>query len=95
MKLKASIDRPAAKEATDLLDVVRLMTDPGTAALVMADFDQADPQLVEDVALHAKLKFRDKISTTRRLIRTLGARATSVDLIEGTGDLLDGMLHSR
>jgi hypothetical protein len=95
MKLKASVDRPAAKEATDLLDVVRLMTDPGTAALVMAEFEQADPQLVQDVALHAKRKFRDEILNTRRLIRSVGGRALSVDLIDGTGDLLEVMVHSR
>jgi len=46
MKLKASIDRMTVKEATDLLDVVRLVTDPATAGLVMAEFGKADPQLV-------------------------------------------------
>jgi hypothetical protein len=38
VKLKASVDRPTVKEATDLLDVVRLVTDPATAGSVMTEF---------------------------------------------------------
>ena len=93
MKLKASIDRLAAKEATDLNDIVRLMTDPGTAELVIADFEDADQQLRDDVALHARKKFVDEIRTTHQLIRTLGNQAAPPDLIDGTADLLRGMLE--
>ncbi|MEU0095218.1 nucleotidyl transferase AbiEii/AbiGii toxin family protein [Kribbella sp. NPDC006257] len=91
MKLKASIDRLAAKEATDLNDIVRLMTDPGTAERVMTDFETADKQLRQDVALHAEQKFVNEMSNTRRLIRTLGNQGASPELIDGTADLLSGM----
>jgi hypothetical protein len=94
MKLKASMDRTGAKEATDLLDVVRLVTDPATARLVTADFDTADPQLVEDVAAHAALKFRTNILRTRRLMRGLGESAYDADLLDGAADFLDGLLPS-
>ncbi|MDX6237860.1 MAG: hypothetical protein QOG10_2675 [Kribbellaceae bacterium] len=50
MKLKASVDRPAAKEATDILDIVRLLTDPATADSVMAEFGEAHPELIDAAA---------------------------------------------
>jgi hypothetical protein len=50
MKLKASVDRPAANEATDILDIVRLLTDPATADSVMAEFGEAHPELIDAAA---------------------------------------------
>ena len=94
MKLKASIDRMTVKEATDLLDVVRLVTDPATAGLVMAEFGEADPQLVEDVATHVRLKFRTNVLRTRRIIRDLGQTAVDAELIDGAADFLEGVLRS-
>jgi len=95
MKLKASIDRTTVKEATDLLDVIRLVTDPATAGFVLAEFEEADAQLVEDVAAHAHLKFRTNVLRTRRIIRDLGPQAVDADFIDGAADFLEGVLQRR
>jgi hypothetical protein len=95
MKLKASIDRTTVKEATDLLDVIRLVTDPATAGFVLAEFEEADAQLVEDVAAHARLKFRTNVLRTRRIIRDLGPQAVDVEFIDGAADFLEGALRRR
>lgn len=95
MKLKASIDRTTVKEATDLLDVIRLVTDPATAGFVLAAFEEADAQLVEDVAVHVHLKFRTNVLRTRRIIRDLGPLAVDAELIEGAADFLEGALQRR
>jgi hypothetical protein len=94
MKLKASVDRTTTKEATDLLDVVRLLTDPVAASHVMADFETADRQLVEDVALHAQMKYRTGLLRTRRIIRNLGV-STELDMIDAAAAFLDGVLESK
>jgi hypothetical protein len=95
MKLKPSIDRTTVKEATDLLDVIRLVTDPATAGFVLAEFEEADAQLVEDVAAHARLKFRTNVLRTRRIIRDLGPQAVDADFIDGAADFLEGALRRR
>lgn len=92
MKLKASVDRSTAKTATDLLDVVRLVTDPHTAAAVLDEFEQADTQLRTDVALHAELQFETHASRTRQLIRGLGSPAPDGALIDAAAAFLEGML---
>ncbi len=93
MKLKASVDRTSAKTATDLLDVVRLVTDPNTAEAVLDEFDQTDAQLRADVALHAKLQFRTRGTRTRQLIRSLGSQSPDAPLIVAAADFLAGMLE--
>lgn len=95
MKLKASIDRTTVKEATDLLDVIRLVTDPATAGFVFAEFKEVDAQLVEDVAAHAHLKFRKNVLRTRRIIRDLGPQAVDAEFIDGAADFLEGALWGR
>jgi hypothetical protein len=95
MKLKASIDRTTVKEATDLLDVIRLVTDPATAGFVLAEFEEADAQLIEDVAAHAHLKFRTNVLRTRRIIRDLGPQAVDAEFIDGAADFLEGVLQRR
>jgi hypothetical protein len=95
MKLKASIDRTTVKEATDLLDVIRLVTDPATAGFVLTEFEEADAQLVEDVAAHARLKFRTNVLRTRRIIRDLRQLAVDAELIEAAADFLEGALQPK
>lgn len=92
MKMKASVDRFAAKEATDLLDVVRLVTDPATAGLVATEFAATDPQLRADVATHVDQQFRQNSLRTRRLINELNSPQVDDELISGAIDLLEGIL---
>jgi hypothetical protein len=54
-----------------------------------------DPQLIEDVALHATLKFRTKVLNTPRIIGGLRQMAVNAELIDGAADFLDGVLQSR
>jgi hypothetical protein len=92
MKMKASVDRFAAKETTDLLDVVRLVTDPATAGLVANEFAAADPQLRTDVATHVEQQFRRNLLRTRRLINDLSSPQVDDELISGAIEFLEGVL---
>jgi hypothetical protein len=61
----------------------------------MAEFGKADPQLIEDVALHATLKVRTRVLNTRRIIGGLRQSTGNAELIDGAADFLDGVLQSR
>lgn len=91
MKLKASVDRGQAKEATDLLDIVRLVTDAAAAPQMERDFAEADPQLVADVIAHAERAFIDRARQTTRLIRGLGSPGMDAELIDVAGAVLLGL----
>lgn len=94
MKMKASVDRFAAKEATDLLDVVRLVTDPATAGLVVSEFAAVDTQLRADVASHVQKQFRRNSLRSRRLINDLHSPQVDDDLITAAIDVLERALTS-
>ena len=54
MKRQSVANRGSAKEGTDLLDIVRLTTDPATAASVIDGLRTADDQLTADaICTHA------------------------------------------
>lgn len=91
MKLKAAADRMTQKEATDLLDVVRLVTGPESAEAVLDDFTHADTQLIEDVKLHAGLKFTTQRSRTVRIISALNRQDVDVELIDAAGEFIAGI----
>ena len=69
MKLQSLMDRGAAKEATDLLDIIRLTLDPGTASDVRSQLRDADPQLRADAALHVTQWFATSIDRSLGVIR--------------------------
>lgn len=92
MKLKASVDRTEAKEATDLLDVIRLVTDPVSAQQVTEEFRSSDAQLADDAWRHAELKFERRATRTLRLIRNLGRADVDAELIAATADFLRGTM---
>jgi hypothetical protein len=71
MKLQSAMNRPVAKERTDLLDIVRLILDPAAGPSARAQLGQADAQLAEDARLHAGRWFVDRKDHTLRLIREL------------------------
>jgi len=74
---------------------VRLVTDRVTADQVLTEFENADPQLVLDVAVHAELQFVRKQLQTRRIIRELGPAAVAPELIDAAAGFLEGMLRTR
>lgn len=89
MKIQAVMNRSAAKEATDLLDIVRLMLDPEAGPVARQQLAEANPQIAEDAALHAKLWFVQHRIKTAQLIRTV-PEGSDVDqeTIDLVGDLL-------
>ncbi len=94
MKLQSVMNRGAAKEGTDLLDIVRLTTDPTTAAAVIDELSTADDQLKADALLHARRWFHDGAARTLQRIRSIpeGAPTTADDLAL-VADLLSAALE--
>lgn len=82
MKLQSAMNRGATKEATDLLDIIRLVTDPVTATAVVEGLQQADRQLRQDALLHGRHWFVDGMDLTLRKVRRIpeGAQMTTDDL---------------
>ena len=91
MKLQSVMNRGIAKESTDLLDIVRLTTDPAAAALVVDGLSGADSQLRSDALLHARRWFTDSADRTLRRIRAIpeGAQTTADDI-----SLVAELLHA-
>ena len=71
MKLQSVMNRPVAKERTDLLDIVRLLLDPIAGPSARTQLSEAGAQLAEDARLHAQRWFVDLKDPTLRLIREL------------------------
>lgn len=89
MKLQSVMNRSAAKESTDLLDILRLMLDPTAGPMALAELGGADAQLRADAAMHAKLWFADRASQSLRTIRRIPeGRETELDDIHLVGELL-------
>lgn len=79
MKLQSVMNRPLAKEGTDLLDIVRLTLDRAAGAAARAQFDQADETLRYVAALHARRWFVEQRDRTLRRIRAI-PEGTDIDL---------------
>lgn len=89
MKLQSVMNRPTAKERTDLLDIIRLTTDPTAGPLARAQLHAAHGQLKADAARHARRWFVDQRRETFRLVRGIPEGA---DLDEDSVDLVAQLL---
>lgn len=88
-KLQALPNRSKTKEATDILDIIRLTVDPQTGPAVRTQLAVSDSQLRRDAALHVQTWFIDNASRTLRLVRTTTAGAdTASDTVALVGELL-------
>lgn len=95
MKLQSLMDRGAAKEASDLFDVVRLTLDPVAGIAVRQQLSTADPQLRADCLLHVELWFVTNARRSLSRIRSIPeARAVTPDDIALTAELLVGAASS-
>jgi hypothetical protein len=95
MKLQSVMNRGAAKEGTDLLDIVRLVTDPSTAAAVIAGLRVADSQLRSDAHLHAQRWFTESADRTLSRIRAVPEGSqTTLDDLALVAELLAAALES-
>jgi hypothetical protein len=83
MKLQSAMNRGAAKEGTDFLDIVRLTTDPRTNRPVADGLQAAGQQLKDDALLHVHLWFEQGRDRTLKKIRNIpeGAGTTQDDLV--------------
>jgi hypothetical protein len=89
MKLQSVMNRSAAKERTDLLDIVQLTLDRTAGPSARAQLGQAGAQLAADARLHARLWFTDRKDGTLRLIRELPEGAhVAADTIQLVSELL-------
>src|SRR5262249_21768436 len=71
MKLQSIMNRGAAKEATDLVDIIRLTLDPNAGPATRVQLEHADRQLRHDAALHARRWFLDHADRSLRRIRSI------------------------
>jgi hypothetical protein len=95
MKLQSVMNRGAAKEGTDLLDIVRLVTDPTTTSAVIDGLRGADSQLRSDAHLHAQRWFTDTAGRTLTRIRAVPEGSqTSLDDLALVAELLAAALAS-
>ncbi|MGH3276607.1 MAG: hypothetical protein ACRDNZ_20050 [Streptosporangiaceae bacterium] len=89
MKLQSVMNRPVAKERTDLLDIVRLTLDRRSGPAARAQLREAEAQLAADARLHARRWFVDRAQHTLRLIRDLPEGADiDLDTIHFAAELI-------
>lgn len=89
MKLQSLPDRTVAKEATDLFDIVRLVLDRETGAVVRQQLSAADVQLKADAAFHVDRWFDVTLARSFRLLRRIPEAADlNRDDLELVGELL-------
>lgn len=96
MKLQSLMDRGAAKEASDLLDIVRLTLDPMAGVAVRQQLAGGDPQLRADCLLHVTHWLITHAKRSLGRVRsTPEGRATTLDDLELTAELLIASVQSR
>lgn len=85
MKLQSAMNRGTAKEGTDLLDIVRLSTDPVCSRAVSDGLQRAGQQLKDDAAQHARRWFEQGRDRTLKRIWNIpegaGTNAEDLDLV--------------
>lgn len=87
-KLQSVMNRPLAKERTDLLDIVRLVLDPAAGPQSLDQLAGAHPRLRADAAWHAERWFVERADATYRKLREAGADDVSRDTVALVADVL-------
>ncbi|MFG2018407.1 hypothetical protein [Actinomadura geliboluensis] len=94
MKLQAIMNRPAAKEGTDLLDIVRLTLDSVTGPPARTQLREAGARIRQDAALHARKWFVDqRVNTVQRINAVSPGDEIDMDTVGLVADLLLGELE--
>lgn len=92
-KLQALPNRARVKEATDLLDIVRLTLDQTSGPAVRRQLAAADAQLRSDAALHVRRWFAERSTRSVRMMTEVPAgREIDADTVGLVGELLTGAL---
>lgn len=88
-KLQALPNRSSAKEATDLLDIVRLALDQRVGATARAQLAAANGQLKADAIRHVQRWFADRADRSLRPIHSIPqGRSIDIDRLALVGELL-------
>jgi hypothetical protein len=96
MKLQALPNRPSDKEATDLLDICRLMLDRSTAQRARYQLAGAETQLRDDALRHVGLWFGSNASASAsRMKRIPEGQDTTRDDVLFIGELLSESLRGE
>lgn len=93
MKLQAVMDRPAQKQGTDLLDIVRLTFDAATRPAALAQIGGVDTAVAHDIALHVDLWFTQRRQQALRSIHDVGGVEITDDDLELVAELLTAAAH--
>ena len=95
MKLQSIMNRGAAKEATDLLDILRITLDRDCGPLSRDQLESAAAQPRADALLHARRWFDQTADRSLMKIRAVPeGRDVNVDDVRLVGDLLAAALAS-
>jgi hypothetical protein len=89
MKLQSVMNRPTAKEGTDLLDIVRLTLDLATRATAVAQLRQLSPTIAGDVTSLVRHWF---VNNRERSIRRIQAVTEGADIDDAALDVVTALL---
>ncbi|MEV4538882.1 hypothetical protein AB0J82_34425 [Asanoa sp. NPDC049518] len=93
MKLQSVMNRGRAKEATDLLDIIRLCLDPVSGPTVLTALAHSEPQLREDACRRAGRWFDQQAERSLRLVRAVPeGQGIELDDLHLVGELLHNVL---
>ncbi len=94
MKLQSLPNRTSEKEATDLLDISKLMLDRSTAPHARTQLARAAPQIREDALRHVELWFERNAAASASRVRRIpeGSETTKEDILF-LGELLSETLR--
>jgi hypothetical protein len=95
MKLQAVMNRSSAKQGTDLLDIVRLMTDGQTRPTALAQIAAVADVVAEDMKLHVDLWFVERRRQSLAWIRNTGTDDVMTDDLEFVAELLTEALQRQ
>jgi hypothetical protein len=94
MKLQSLPNRTSAKEATDLLDISKLLLDRSTAMLARSQLASATVQIREDVSRHVDLWFLKNASASASRMRHIPeGHGTTRNDVRFLGELLTETLR--
>lgn len=88
MKLQAIMNRAAAKQGTDLLDIARLILDEGARPAALAQLGGCDTSTAADIALHVNLWLVNRRRQALRWIHSAGGTDLTLDDLDLVAEIL-------
>ncbi len=94
-KLQALPNRSSQKEATDVVDIVRLTLDHGTGPVVREQLRNAGKQIRADASMHVEKWFNERLERTGRLVSSIpSGRDITADTLTLVGELLLAVMNT-